>query len=273
MTSGVICSDPVNRGHPLNRGRLAWWLTLPHLAGGATWHDLMAAPGYHGTLTGMTTSASGWRPSPRPGAIGGHLQFDRVDDSVDLGTIPAIVGAARQSVAAWVLFDSVSVNNQAIFASDQSTGAFGWSLRVDFGNKLSYLYGGTSGQAVVAPTAPVAGRWYRLVGTHDGTTARLYVDGALANSAVGSLFAPTAPVAIGRSPAFGQRLGGAADDVSYWTRALSAAEVAEDYDLSRMGYPGLLRRRPPATWTALYPAPTFRPWFRRPSRYRSCGIY
>lgn len=65
MRNRLDTFNPVNRGHPLNQGKVAWWMVLPHLMGGPNWPDLMS--GQKGSLGASTL----WTPSSvRPGAMG-----------------------------------------------------------------------------------------------------------------------------------------------------------------------------------------------------------
>jgi len=83
----------------------------------------------------------------------------------------------------------------------------------------------------LAPAAPVAGRWYHLVGVHDATRLLLYVDGVLAGSVP---YCPggaaTGHTVIGRAQYQGNQVdffAGAIDFVQVFDRALSASEIAQ----------------------------------------------
>src|SRR5438132_945231 len=83
---------------------------------------------------------------------------------------------------------------------------------------------------VNGPTLPL-NTWTHLVGTFDGTTLRLYVNGALAASATAQ-----GPLASGSGPAFIGRLGqnlypfqGSLDEVAVFPVALSADRVRNHY--------------------------------------------
>ncbi len=98
-------------------------------------------------------------------------------------------------------------------------------------------------------TKLVAGKWYHLVGTYDGTVSKLYVNGKLENSLMFKrrMRADKAPVLLG-----GGHLGsgefrnqftvdGTIDNVMIWNRALDADEVRSIALGAPMGVPHILR--------------------------------
>ena len=88
---------------------------------------------------------------------------------------------------------------------------------------------------------------YRLTGTYDGSNIRLYTNGVLSatTAQTSGTLTSSGNVSIGRSVYDASALrfvNGLIDNVSIWNRALSAAEVLADYELSRREYPGVLNR-------------------------------
>jgi len=76
--------------------------------------------------------------------------------------------------------------------------------------------------------APAADTWVHYVGTYDGQTIKLYVDGRLAaeTKASGRAPASTAPLLLGGLADGQRKLHGRLEDVRFYRRALPAAEVA-----------------------------------------------
>ena len=76
-----------------------------------------------------------------------------------------------------------------------------------------------------------AGTWHHIVGTYDGATMTLYVDGQVEGSPVDVSFifeSNTSPLLIGRNSS-GNSFDGAIDDVALYNRALTPAEITARY--------------------------------------------
>ena len=117
-------------------------------------------------------------------------------------------------------------------------------FREEPGNEVFSLYGNQSGspQAPVgevrvngfkdatASTGLATGTWTHLAETYDGSSVRLYVNGALVSTtaAPGSLVSSTAPLRIGGNNIWGEYFSGLIDEVRVYNRALSAAEIQQD---------------------------------------------
>src|SRR5438045_3728680 len=96
----IRLSDPVNRSHPNNRGKVAWWKVLPGLDGGRQFFDLIGQA--HGALTNGPT----WKPTARAGGLGA-IAFDGTDDYVAVANSPAIDLTTAFTIAVSVRFNSV----------------------------------------------------------------------------------------------------------------------------------------------------------------------
>jgi hypothetical protein len=74
--------------------------------------------------------------------------------------------------------------------------------------------------------------WHHIVGTYNGSTMILYVDGVQISSLskTGNITGYTAPVYLGINGALGEPNNGLIDEVGIWSRALSSTEVSQLYN-------------------------------------------
>jgi hypothetical protein len=86
----------------------------------------------------------------------------------------------------------------------------------------------TSAFEAAAPSALGLSTWTHLAQTWDGSTLRLYIDGAevATQPSPGTLITSTGQVRIGGSS--GQFFSGLIDEVRIYNRARTAAEIAAD---------------------------------------------
>jgi hypothetical protein len=91
-------------------------------------------------------------------------------------------------------------------------------------------------QFVTSPLAYSDGQWHYVVVTNDGSTLRLYIDGAAVNSKSVAGSSPentgTKPVRVGANSRVtppGNFFTGDVDEVRIWNSVLTAAEVANSY--------------------------------------------
>jgi hypothetical protein len=104
------------------------------------------------------------------------------------------------------------------------------------------LYAGTdtgrpTGQAYVGgerdargPAAIATGTWTHLATTYDGSTVRLYVNGAevRALGAGGAMAVSTGPLKLGGNALWNEWFAGTMDDVRIYNRALTSAQIQAD---------------------------------------------
>lgn len=249
--------DSINYGHPLNRGRTAWWLARRDVDGGSTWYDMMGR--YPGQMV-MGPGDVGWRgDSGRPGGAGRCVRFlgsssSQVTPKLSTSTavvVSRVITATAGTLAAWVRPTATPAVVSQPYSlpmvcadTNQYFGLyFGQMTGVTPGRFVAYNYDGST-QYQYSPPYQL-GSWYRVAWVHLSGNLFLYVNGVAATG-----FAGTAPRASGPTQAMngniaigGQGLSGDIDDVSTWDRGLSAVDVVADYEISMAGYVGVLRRR------------------------------
>lgn len=270
----IYTSDPVEQHHPINVGRVAWWLTLPPLDGGRQWFDLMGL--YPGTLTNMSTSSSGWRGTTRRGGFG-NLTFDGSDDRVDISGFSGITG--NLSVALWVNPAAVGSTHDDYIVFAAGTGSSNYGIYCSIGGGHANLFQLAPGWLDGTTSLPVGG-WSRILYVIRGTTREIWVNGVLDASAASS-----GTINWGTTRLIGRRVdglgslptfSGSLDDVSIWSRALTAGEVWADYQEGRRGYPETVRRRDFRTtilMSASAPPSSFSPaWVSGPN-VLGTGVY
>lgn len=228
-----------NLGHPLNRGRVAWWLVTPRTSGGGKLVDLMGRN--HGTLTGMT-STGGWRGTTRPGGFG-HLLFDGTDDRVVIANTTSMFNftSGGFTLAAWIR--TTAGNGVLLSCLNGSVAGWEWAVGVGVTGGKQGLWNGSAWSSA-STTLVNTGSWVHVAMVHSsGGPTAFYVNGIADGSfAHADPSTRTVDLQIGARPGSSQWFNGSIDGVSAWGRPLSAAEVAEDYRLSRLGYPGVLNR-------------------------------
>ena len=103
---------------------------------------------------------------------------------------------------------------------------------VNAGNVLIWTWGGTILVSSAGVIVPNSNDWCHVAYTFDGTTHKLYINGQFANSATTAQQAGTiTAVYVNGYPGGGSNETGpfAVDDISYFSRELSAAEVLTAY--------------------------------------------
>ena len=200
-------------------------------------HDTGAAP-----ANDATTVAS---PTWVPGKVDNALLFNGTSQYATTPDEPSLDITGAITVAAWVKPEMVGsaaipqlVVQKALTGSTNGyeiglTGATSTAPQkayIRFNNATD----GDAHRAVSTTTYPTDGStWIHIAGTYDGTTVRLYYNGALQGSVAwtGTIAANNLAVGIGGPPTLdtARLFKGAIDDVRIYNRALSAAEVAALY--------------------------------------------
>jgi hypothetical protein len=205
-------------GHPLMQEGYGWLLN--ERTGDRVYDVISRQPG---VLMNMDLSTA-WVP--------GGLNFDGVNDYVNCGTInlsgPQITLAARVYVRA---FRTVTPYISSICGEESGVASevlirFGESLANN--GKLQFAFGREGGtEAKLSGTVSLStDRWYHIVGTYDGSTMCIYVDGALyAKQASWGIITANTAFTIGNNSTGSRPLDGAIGDCYVSRRALSAAQV------------------------------------------------
>lgn len=180
-----------------------------------------------GSRTGTLTNGASWAS----GRFGAAVLLDGTNDYVALPTFS--VSGSALTIAAWVRTNSFGTGEQRFISKTGGSTTY-WSLGTNGTSLLFRLRAGGSNRTLTSPAILQANSWYHAVATYDGSTMRLYLNGAqvAATGKSGSLSTGgTSAVAIGRNPgSASQYFNGAIDDVRMYSRALTAAEVSALYN-------------------------------------------
>ena len=131
----------------------------------------------------------------------------------------------------------------------QLGGGTGWNFRM-------FAENGTATSANLDALVPVdAGTWYHVVATYDGSTTRLYVNGVEGANATATGYVATkdSPLVAGARSDFAFAWSGGVDEVSIYSKALSASEIQDRFNAATTGgnYPALVLGSSPVLYQRL----------------------
>jgi hypothetical protein len=199
-------------------GLVGWW------PGEGNAKDLSG--GNNGILVNATT---------RSGFIGEAFAFGAQGSYVQIPTSPAFEKITNAiTLEAWVWHEATSAGEQRYVTLtpdrariQQINGHFAFALVV---LPLSTVV------VVKSDISVEPRRWYHVAATYDGSTQRLYADGArVAFSIVDAPLPPGAAHEVFISSLAGSSMNGLIDEVAIYNRALTAAEIQSHFTAGRAG--------------------------------------
>ena len=178
--------------------------------------------GHTGSIDGATWTTSG--------RYGDALRFDGVDDWVTVPDAGGLDLTDQMTLEAWVRPDALGTVWRTVALKEQS------------GNLVYALYAnaqtnGPNGHAFVGGDMDVGStsrlpvnRWTHVATTYDGSTLRLYVNGATVGSRTlsGRLTTSTGALRIGGNAVWDEWFSGTIDDVRVYSRAIGPKDVKKD---------------------------------------------
>jgi len=217
-----------DRRDPLNLGLVGHWSMDAETISAKRVLDVSGRDN-HGTYIGALTTFQ------IPGRVREAVQFNGIDTILDCGNSSSLNLTTNFSVSAWVWPLIMDASNRQIISKGYDGTNTQWNLyTIDAAGTLQFgIYTGAfHGVTSVAKLSTT--RYRHVIGTYDGTTYRLYIDGVLDNSQV-----DTAPIATNQKVAIGAAFGlgnpiqffnGFIDEVRVYNRALTPAEVFRLYN-------------------------------------------
>jgi nitrous oxidase accessory protein NosD len=182
-------------------------------------------------------------PTWTPGKVGSALSFDGVDDYVDMVSTPNLNIDSDMTIEAWISLGELG-RWQAIANKINSLWR-GYTLDIDYDNKLHFWIGSPTGHNVGATGAQImtTDRWYYVVGVFDDVNNKIkvYVDGDLDGTKdyTGYPLITSVPFRIGcGSWGIAEQFNGLIDEVAIYNRVLTPEEIQQHYQngLDGKGY-------------------------------------
>lgn len=170
------------------------------------------------------------------------LDFDGLNDYVSFGNVFSTFDTSTQwSMSFWVKVNNYAAQRCVYSKVDTSGNVYGFSIQITTGGKIflqTRVPGGLQGHTgnITVPT----NTWFHLVVTYTGannlTGFRIYVDDVVDTTPISASLPASFHGHTGQIAMFGLRgltafpFVGNIDEVTFWDKALSAAEVTELYN-------------------------------------------
>lgn len=180
--------------------------------------------------TGMTFTA---------GKVGNAVQFDGVDDYVNVGNGSSIHPTVNATFSVWVKPGSSQVTYADILGNHSISGFNGYVIQQNGSalNNYYFSYGnGSAWQAAGLIAQLNTNQWNYLVFTKDGSLVKLYLNGAYVSQigVTGDIvYAVDHPIFIGFGYSSARLFNGLIDDVRIYNRALTASEIRSIYNATK----------------------------------------
>jgi len=160
------------------------------------------------------------------------LNFDGVDDFVQMNTTSLFDMSTQISIEAWIKPSSGIITQNVISKSSNVENSGYIFPRTDdnWTNFSAYLHVDGSWKVVSAPY-PNLNEWHHVAVTFDGAMIRLYLDGIEVDNllAWGTIQTNTNPLVFGNQSGYGEFYKGQLDDVRIWNDTRTPTEIASNY--------------------------------------------
>ncbi len=198
----------------------------------------------NGSSTGSITAAvSGPRPADYAGMATDNKATDFSGGYLQVPWHPDL-NPARFTVECWARVTGGSNTFRAAVSNrnDQNSLTYGFILYAAGDNRWQFWTGsGATGawEPVVAPSPLILNEWTHVVGTYDGTTKRLYLNGTEVASRASTVFNRNTVQGLrigagaNESPTAGFPFRGNLDEVAIYPRALTPAEISARWNLGK----------------------------------------
>jgi|GEM_PF-3663435 len=196
--------------------------------------------GNDGTLyNGSVSCYNGDCPTWTTGKFGSALSFDGENDYVDCGNDTSLDITDEITIEAWVYPLRTGINEDFVTkrVADSDAAYRSYSLLQRTTNDFQFRIG-TETTWGYASTSAVKNQWVHLVGTYDGSQIIIYKNGIASTptSFSGDIKVDTSPLYIATLDTSLAMFNGTIDEVRIYNRALSAEEIKQRYEQTRLKY-------------------------------------
>ena len=166
------------------------------------------------------------------------VNFDGTNDYMDLGTSSSLNPSSALTISAWIYINGSGTGSlPTIYNSSKTSNGISGGIALAYtSNKIRFYLDttGSSGWVYAESNSTIStGQWYHLVGTWDGSTVTLYVDGTAQSKTVSAStigYNTGSPAYIGRYST--NYFQGLIDEVALFDSALSSTDRAALRDTS-----------------------------------------
>ncbi|OVE75021.1 hypothetical protein BVX95_00530, partial [archaeon D22] len=181
------------------------------------------------------------------GKIFGALEFDGVDDYIEVQDSSSLnFGTIDFSISFWAKSNRDDIAS-SFFAKRESGGSLiGYNFLQRTGVTavpIATIDGGASNAQVQAKTAFGTGQWHHMVLTRDDGNLTIYRDGVddtdsrVITNGLNVSFSVNLQIARNRDGV--NNFNGSIDELTFYNKSLTASEVLEIYDRTKLGYKNL----------------------------------
>ena len=194
----------------------------------------------NGTIYGPTLTED------REGNSNAAYNFNGVFDYIEVLDDNSLDFTNSYSLSAWYRTTNNSAYNQTILGKGNDIGGSGYNMVVNsaiinydnlqiqsgFNNGLGFVEGSINGAAMTPSIDIYTTNWHHIIGTYDGNTAKLFIDGVLVDTTQieFSLSISEQPLLFGNeSHSLYRYFEGDIDDIGMWNRVLTNKEIDDLY--------------------------------------------
>ena len=186
-----------------------------------TWRDLIS-----NSVTATLTNGPQYFPSQQS-----YIAFTRslAQSATISSTTGFVYGSSPRTISCWMYVNSISLSQ---YYWGWSYGTPGVGLAMFLGTINGTFYFGGYADDITASGVPLA-TWFNMVGTYDGTTAILYVNGVELNRGTKTWNTTQSVGFIGNQVNAGEQIDGRVSNASLYNRVLSINEIKQNFNALR----------------------------------------